>query len=309
MPDYARGRLQEMLTAFWTHRLPIIQRASPAELAAAVILRAFDSYPDSTDDFTIVDFASGAGGPTPTIERIVNTTRRREGKKALTFRLTDLKPHLEAWRMAEAASPYIDFVAKPVDAADPTREVVSGENGLKLADVASGRRTGQKQRVFRLYCLAFHHFDDEGAKKILESTLDTADGFAIIELQSRHLSSFILMALYLPTLFVLTIFWYPFDLGMLFFTYIIPIIPFVLVFDGVISSLRTRTFAEVLGLMGEAVTGPGPMVVSRRHPGWTFKSAFQMHSFPVGYMNCIVGTKDRSLLNGLSLQNGHSEAY
>ncbi|KAI9791260.1 MAG: hypothetical protein M1835_000460 [Candelina submexicana] len=300
-PANIRFLVQELLTAFWTARVPLIQRTSPASLAASVILHTLSTYPsDSSEpEIMIVDFASGAGGPTPTIERIVNTERRKRGQKEIVFTLSDIKPHIEAWRRASKQSMFLDHISRSVDATNPPQEVTSG-------------RYGERKRVFRLYCLAFHHFDDDMAKKVLESTLETSDGFAyvpflcltatvdnitnvtrIVELVSRQVSSFILMLLYIPTIFVVTIFWYPFSLEMLFYTYVIPIVPFIVVFDGFISALRTRTFGEVLTLVDRswAVTRSERTNVAYAKEGWTFEAGEQLHSWPVGYMNWIVGTK------------------
>ncbi|KAI9706411.1 MAG: hypothetical protein M1836_003416 [Candelina mexicana] len=281
-PANIRFLVQELLTAFWTARLPLIQRTSPAYLAASVILHTLSTYPSdpSEPEIMIVDFASGAGGPTPTIERIVNTERRKRGQKEIVFTLSDIKPHIEAWRRASKQTMFLDHISRSVDATNPPQEVTSGQYG-------------ERKRVFRLYCLAFHHFDDGMAKKVLESTLETSDGFAIVELVSRQVSSFILMLLYIPTIFVVTIFWYPFSLEMLFYTYVIPIVPFIVVFDGFISALRTRTFGEVLTLVGRrwAVTRSEGTNVAYAKEGWRFEAGEQLHSWPVGYMNWIVGTK------------------
>lgn len=151
--------------AFWTHRIPIIQPVTVAELAADIVLDALKHYPVDTE-FVICDFASGAGGPTPTIERVVNSIRRKQGKKPLKFLLTDIKPNLGEWEKHRAASPHIDYVKESVDAASPPLEVISG--GV----------SGQGKKIFRLYCASFHHFDDPLAAKILQSSMETADGFA-----------------------------------------------------------------------------------------------------------------------------------
>lgn len=46
-----------------THKLPFIQRVSPAELAAELIRRALDDIDDINDEkYTVIDFCSGAGG-------------------------------------------------------------------------------------------------------------------------------------------------------------------------------------------------------------------------------------------------------
>lgn len=73
--------------------------------------------------------------------------------------------------------------------------------------------------------------------------------------------------------------------GHLFFTYIIPIIPFVLVFDGYISSLRTRSAEEVQALMKEC---------GASCDGWTVRSGHEQHTWPTGYLTWIVAIKDQN---------------
>jgi hypothetical protein len=52
-----------MLTAAWTLRIPLIQRMSPAELAAEMVLRTLDEIGyDGNTKLSVIDFCSGAGG-------------------------------------------------------------------------------------------------------------------------------------------------------------------------------------------------------------------------------------------------------
>jgi hypothetical protein len=60
----------------------------------------------------------------------------------------------------------------------------------------------------------------------------------------------ILIVLWSITPFVFTAFVRPFRWSRLFWTYIVPVIPFVLLFDGVVSCLRTYRPAEFLELVG-----------------------------------------------------------
>ena len=101
------------------------------------------------------------------------------------------------------------------------------------------------------------------------------------------------MAFYLPTILVATLFWAPTDIGLLFFTYIVPIVPFALVFDGIVSALRTRTFEEVLRLIPDNETrrnGYGQDSIADDND-WTFEAGWKMHTWPVGYMNWVVGKR------------------
>jgi len=73
----------------------------------------------------------------------------------------------------------------------------------------------------------------------------------------------------------------------LIFTYLIPILPFVLVFDGWVSSLRTRTPEEVEVLLRSCGAEGGDAELSR----WEIKSGRDRHLWPTGYLNWIVCVK------------------
>tara|TARA_R110002060_G_scaffold52073_1_gene63014 strand:+ start:1068 stop:1514 length:447 start_codon:yes stop_codon:yes gene_type:complete len=144
--------------------------------------------------YTYVDFCAGAGGPTPFIEKDLNaqlsshtpaspyTASLNASKAALTprsphaatsprtltpdngavqFILTDLHPHIPDWTEASKRSENLTFVSDPVDAANAPASL-NGKDGRK---------------IFRLYNLAFHHFEDKLGLDILRNTIETADGF------------------------------------------------------------------------------------------------------------------------------------
>lgn len=71
----------------------------------------------------------------------------------------------------------------------------------------------------------------------------------------------------------------------LFFVYVVPIVPFVLVFDGLISSLRTRTADEVEVLL--RTCGAADTV------DWTVYSGSETFLWPSGRLTWIICTKRR----------------
>lgn len=73
----------------------------------------------------------------------------------------------------------------------------------------------------------------------------------------------------------------------LFFTYCVPVVPFVVVFDGLVSCLRTRSRGEVLRLM-DRVEG----VEEGWRVGWRFESGRGVHTWPRGEVSWFVGVKD-----------------
>lgn len=229
----------------------------------------------------------------------MNQKRAERNKPPLPFTLTDIKPHIDAWMAASAHSANLSFIPQPVDATDPPAAVISTTSPASNTDAQFSSDT----RVFRLYCLAFHHFPDDLARKVLASTMDTSDGFAILELQDRRLASFLLMFLDFWLMFVVTIFWFWKDPLQLLFTYIVPILPFTLSFDGCVSSLRTRTFLEVMTLVdksletalqssqGRAVRKVLQQSGTAEIEGWVFKGGREMHTWPIGYMNYVIGRR------------------
>ena len=244
---------------------------------------------DEISEYTYVDFCAGAGGPTPFIEQDLNSrlqVSRKHGNLEYTrsdehreldvgngvdFVLTDIAPHIEAWEEIFKKSDNMHFISTPVDAADAPLDL--------LSSLPNGGKGG---KVFRLFNLAFHHFDDPLAKRILHNSIATSDGFGIFELQARTLSSLITISLIWPLMLLITPFYFWRSPGHLFFTYVVPIIPFVLVFDGYVSSLRTRSTQEILRLMGNK----GDV------KGWRFGSGSECHTYPTGEMTWFIGLKE-----------------
>lgn len=105
----------------------------------------------------------------------------------------------------------------------------------------------------------------------------------IFELQSRTLSSFIscfLFGLFIFLIAPLLYWWAP---QILFFVYVIPIVPFVLVFDGIISSVRTRTADEVEVLLRTCGVNT---------ESWKVCSGSETFLWPCGHLTWIICTKE-----------------
>lgn len=134
------------------------------------------------------------------------------------------------------------------------------------------------------------------------STLSNSDVFAIIELQDRTVGMLLLMSMEFFLLFFVTLLWFTEDLLHLAFTYIIPILPFVQAWDGMVSCLRTRTFPEILALTEQALGEKAKVGEADRMSNgitttvalcgdWRLTSVRMRHTWPFGYMNAVVGQK------------------
>jgi hypothetical protein len=174
---------------------------------------------------SIVDLCSGGGGPWLDLGR-----RLESGVAGFQLLMTDKFPNVTAFETAQARSEFpMNFCAQSVDA----REVPGALEG------------------FRTMFSAFHHFRPADARAVIQNTVDAGQGIGIFEITRRTapaLASMILWALS-PLLF--TPFVRPFRWSRLCFTYLLPIVPFVLLFDGVVSCLRTYKPGELTDLVHE----------------------------------------------------------
>jgi hypothetical protein len=101
---------------------------------------------------------------------------------------------------------------------------------------------------FRTIFSSFHHFPDEVARQVLGDAVRRGEGFAMAEATSRTPRAFATI-FFLPALvWLLTPFMRPFRWSRLLLTYLVPLIPFVILWDGLVSCFRTRTPEELLEL-------------------------------------------------------------
>lgn len=168
----------------------------------------------------IVDLCSGGGGLLAAMQRDIC----KSGPPNMAIIYTDKYPNVAALSEICRERPgSISFERASVDAtAVPAR--------LK------GIRT-----MFS----AFHHFRPDVAQQILADAAESRQGIAIFEISRRSLLGFVPMLLSPIGTWLMTPFIRPFDLRRLFFTYVIPAVPFFVLWDGVVSAFRTYTVEEL----------------------------------------------------------------
>lgn len=93
--------------------------------------------------------------------------------------------------------------------------------------------------------MSLHHFKPKQAQQILKNTVDSESSIAIFEAQERNLKSIIFMLLSPLNVWLFTPFIRPFKFSRIFFTYLIPIIPLLVCWDGIVSVLRTYSIEEM----------------------------------------------------------------
>lgn len=167
----------------------------------------------------IIDVASGGGGAWKSLYPHI-----KKEIPDIKILLTDYYPNLHAFsKLKESDNEVFDYIDKPVDA-------------LNVPENLKGLRT---------QFLSFHHFKPNDAKQILQNTIDSKTPIAIFEGQERSLKFFI-ERLFSP-LFVLLVTpaIKPFKVSRIIFTYLIPIVPLFVWWDGLVSVLRTYSIPEM----------------------------------------------------------------
>ena len=171
----------------------------------------------------IIDLASGGGGGL-----IWLNTELKKNHPDFKILLTDYFPNISAFEYTKQQANNFDYIKTPVDA----RNVPENLTGL------------------RTQFLSFHHFKPNDARQILQNAVDSHSAIAIFEVQERSFPSIMAMIFSPISVLLTTPFIRPFKIGRIFFTYFIPIVPLLVLWDGIISSLRTYSVEEMNELIG-----------------------------------------------------------
>jgi hypothetical protein len=171
----------------------------------------------------VLDLCSGGGGPWPRLARELEL----ELNPGIAVRLTDKYPNHRAFEQAGATSSLLHFESAPVDAT----------------------RIPVHLRGFLTFFSSFHHFGPDAARGVLSEAVKHCRGVGIFETARRSPRTFFAiacipaLALYLaPTI-------RPFRWSRLFWTWLMPVIPFALCYDGVVSCLRAYSSEELQELV------------------------------------------------------------
>lgn len=173
------------------------------------------------DETRIVDLCSGGGGPWLDLLHRIPAA----GGPAVRVTLTDAYPNRAAIaRLRQKTAGAIDGEAEPVSA-------------TAVPDRLAG---------FRTMFTGLHHFPPAEAQAIVADAARRRAGIGVFEITERSLLALLGM-LFLP-LFVLlaTPFIRPFRWSRLLLTYVLPLVPLAVWFDGTVSCLRSYTVAELL---------------------------------------------------------------
>lgn len=184
---------------------------------------------DHLTHLQIVDLCSGGGGPTAACRRYLLAKHKIDAR----FILTDLFPNIPAYVRMSCQDLGVSYSSEPVDATNCV---------LKAS--------------LRTMFASFHHFTPDLGGSILQDAVKKQQGIVIVEVTHNSWTTILFTMLFVPMAsLVLTplICWRSgFSLARLFWTYVIPVVPFVLAHDGVISCLRTYSIMEMQQLIAVA---------------------------------------------------------
>jgi hypothetical protein len=180
-----------------------------------------------TNTNQVIDLCSGGGGAILQIEKYINL----QSADKVKFVLTDIFPNINAFQLlTEKSKGNISFSYNSVDASN----VPSALKG------------------FRTIFTAFHHFNKPFAKSVIKNAVDSKAGIGIFDGGDKSLLVILGLILAHPFIFFFcTPFFKPFRFSRLLFTYLIPVIPFCQIWDGVVSIIRLYKPDELIKIAHE----------------------------------------------------------
>lgn len=172
----------------------------------------------------MIDLGSGGGGGLIRLNEELLSLH-----PDLKIILTDLYPNFSAFEYTKVHASNFEYYPEPVDA----RNVPEDLKGL------------------RTQFLSFHHFRTKDAIQILQNAVNSDESIAIFEAQERSIPSVLAMIFSPITVLLTTPFIRPFKWGRILFTYLIPIVPIFVLWDGVVSAFRTYSVDEMNQLISQ----------------------------------------------------------
>ncbi|MFZ0883721.1 MAG: hypothetical protein WAN14_10015 [Candidatus Acidiferrales bacterium] len=191
----------------------------------------------------VVDLCSGAGGPWPSLVRYFE----RHGGGAPEVFLTDKYPSTTKLLDVESLTANrIHFIRHSIDATQ-----------------IPGHLQG-----FRTLFTSFHHLKPDEACQVLQDSVDRRQGIGIFEATARHMFTFLSVLLVPVAAWLFLPFRRPFRWSRVLWTYLIPVIPFVLFFDGLVSCLRSYSLGELLEMTSGLEASGYRWEIGEQTGGW-----------------------------------------
>lgn len=176
----------------------------------------------------VLDLCSGGGGPWLHLQRLFE----EDHSLKVEVRLSDKYPNLCAWQhLCAMSGRWVTFHRASVDA----------------------RAVQPELSGFRTMFTCFHHFKPDDARAILRNAAQSHEGIGVFEVPQRHPLALLLTFVMPIAAFLCAPLMRPFRWSRLLWTYLVPVVPFVVLFDGIISCLRAYSPAELTELANGAL--------------------------------------------------------
>lgn len=197
---------------------------------APIIAKELKELLKDTQSNKVIDLCSGGGGPMELVhqELVANLELRN-----VEIQLSDLYPNTNAAQRINAKKGAISYKTEKVDASDvnTTNEFV------------------------RTMICSLHHMPPKIAKKILKDAQDKKQAMLVFELSDNSVPPIWLWWISIPIGFLMTLFFTffvrPMTWKQVVFTYLIPILPLAIAWDGAVSNARTYTKADFEELISD----------------------------------------------------------
>ncbi len=118
-------------------------------------------------------------------------------------------------------------------------------------DMVDATRVPASLCGFRTMFSSFHHFGPEDAREVLRSAAKANAGIGIFEVAERGMKTMLVLCVTPFLVLLLTPWIRPFRWSRIFWTYLVPVVPFVIWFDGWVSCLRAYSLQELQEMIDE----------------------------------------------------------
>ncbi len=176
----------------------------------------------STNSKHIYDLCSGSGGPMPQVYQ-----KLKKENKDILLTLSDLYPHKKAIQ---------EYNSAKIEGVDYCETF---QNAADFDPDKKGLRT--------MIC-SLHHMTPEIAKDILKEAQKSKQPFLAYEISDNSFPKWIWWIAFpinIITVLIITAMVRPMTWQQIIFTYIIPILPIVIAWDGAVSNARTYTLQDM----------------------------------------------------------------
>lgn len=243
--DYVTDGLQFVFNFVQIYR-PVVPRLSKA------IRRAKTG--------NVVDLCSGGGGPWLWLRGAV----QKASASPVTVCMTDKYPNIPAFEsLQRETQDQVTFHSEPVNASRLPKDLAG----------------------FRTIFASFHHFQPHEALAILRDAVSAREGIGAFEVARRQPLAILGTTLMLLGGLLAAPFIRPFRFSRLLWTYLLPVIPLVLFYDGIISCLRAYSTEELAELVSKVEADDYVWEIGEER-GWLAPITYL-----VGYPKVVIRTR------------------